>query len=109
MNKIVLLILPFLLFSCSQHKREIEHGVLTQSEMIDALVDIHLLESAWELNMLEGSKDDSLKINEYYHATFASKSYSLEEFKLSFDFYSKEPKTMELLLDSVLTRIQMME
>ena len=40
---------------------------------------------------------------------FLDKEFSLQDFEDSFTFYAKEPRKMESLLDSVLTRIQMME
>jgi hypothetical protein len=107
MNKVFLLIFSILLFSCSEQEKQKGVDVLTEAQMIDALVEVHLLESASKLNMLEGT--DSLNLKDYYYALFASKAYSLEEFRASFTFYSQEPKTMESLMDSVLTRIQMME
>jgi hypothetical protein len=107
MDKIFLLLFSILLFSCSEQENNKGVDVLTEVQMIDALVEVHLLESASKLNMLEGT--DSLNLKDYYHALFASKTYSLEEFRSSFAFYSQEPKTIETIMDSVLTRIQMME
>lgn len=77
--------------------------------MVDALVEVHLLESAYKLNLLEGAQADSLSIKDYYNSLFESKPYSIEQFKESFAFYSGNPKIMEALLDSVLTQVQMME
>lgn len=76
--------------------------------MIDALVEVHILESAYKLNLVE-EVVDSLSIDEYYKALFAQKEYSLDEFRISFDYYSQDPSTIERLLDSTLTRVQMME
>jgi len=108
MNKIFLVILV-LLFSCSQRVDKKPEHLLSESQMIEILVEVHLLESAYQLNMIKGMKDDSLNIGDYYDALFASKECSFEEFDQSFTYYSEDPKTMEILLDSVLTRIQMME
>ncbi len=107
MDKIFLLLFSIILFSCSNQDEKKGVDMLTEAQMIDALVEVHLLESASKLNLLVGM--DSLNLKDYYHALFATKSYSLAEFRDSFTFYSQEPKTMEALLDSVLTRIQMME
>ena len=45
-------------------------------QMIDALTEIHLLESAVKLNLIEGLKNDSLNIRDYYEALFDTKPYS---------------------------------
>ena len=77
--------------------------------MIDALTEIHLLESAVKLNLIKGLKNDSLNIRDYYEALFDSKLYSYKEFQESFTYFTKNPSQMEIFLDSVLIRVQMME
>jgi len=77
--------------------------------MIDALTEIHILESAVKLNLIEGIKNDSLNIRDYYEALFNRKPYSYKEFQDSFTYFTKSPSQMESFLDSVLTRVQMME
>ena len=57
--------------------------------MIDALTEIHLLESAVKLNLIEGLKNDSLNIRDYYEALFDTKPYSYEEFQESFTYLQK--------------------
>ena len=109
MNKFFSLICFSLLFSCSEQGGSKGVDLMTEAQMIDALVEVHLLESASQLNMLEGIGVDSLNLKDYYFALFESKPYSLEEFRASFTFYLLDPKTIEVLLDSVLTRLQMME
>lgn len=106
MNRVCLIFLSALLFSCSQQDNKTV-DFLTETQMIDALIEVHLLESASKLNLLQGT--DTLNIKDYYHALFTSKPYSLENFRASFEFYSQNPEAMETLMDSVLTRIQMIE
>ena len=77
--------------------------------MIDALTEVHLLESALKLNLIEGLKNDSLNIRDYYEALFDSKPYTYKEFQESFTCFTKTPSKMESFLDSVLIRVQMME
>ena len=77
--------------------------------MIDALVEIHLLESAAKLNLIEGLKNNSLNIRDYYEALFDSKPYTYKEFQDSFTYFTRRPSKMEVFLDSVLIRVQMME
>ena len=109
MNRLFLVIISCVFLSCSQRVEKQPKHILPESKMIEALVEVHLLESAFQLNFLEGTRTDSLNLRDYYEALFESKAYSLEEFNESFTYYSRDPKTMEMLLDSALTRIQMME
>ena len=77
--------------------------------MIDALTEIHLLESAVKLNLIEDLKNDSLNIRDYYEALFDTKPYSYKEFQESVTYFTKSPSQIESFLDSVLIRVQMME
>ena len=107
MYKIILILMLF--FSCSQADEKSKNNLLSESEMIEALVEINLLESAYKLNLIEGPNNDSTILLDYYHALFASKRYSYEEFQNSFSSYSRHPKKMQELLDSSLKRVQILE
>ena len=82
---------------------------MSDVQMIDALTEIHLLESAVKLNLIKGLKNDTLNIRDYYEALFDKKPYSYKEFQESFTYFTKSPSQMEVFLDSVLIRVQMME
>ena len=109
MKKSVYLVLLTALLSCSDKNTNIPATFLTEGQMIEALVQVHLLESAAQLNMLDGVREDSLSLRNYYSGLFLDEEFSLQDFEDSFTFFAKEPHKMESLLDSVLTRIQMME
>ena len=109
MYRVLLLMLSVCFLACTEQDKTQNRSVLSENQMIDALVKVHLLESATQLNLLDGITSDSLAIGNYYQGLFADESFSLHDFKTSFVAYSKDPNTMEVLLDSVLTRIQMME
>ena len=82
---------------------------MSDVQMIDALTEIHLLESAVKLNLIEDLKNDSLNIRDYYEALFDTKPYSYKEFQESVTYFTKNPSQIEGFLDSVLIRVQMME
>ena len=109
MYRIFIFILLTLFFSCTQQEEKKPTHFLSESQMIDALTEVHLLESAVKLNLIEGLKNDSLNIRDYYEALFDTKPYSFKEFRESFNYFTKSPSQMEGFLDSVLIRVQMME
>ena len=109
MYKLFAFILLTVFFSCIQQVEKKPRNLLSDVQMIDALTEIHLLESAMKLNLLEGLKNDSLNIRDYYDALFDTKPYSYNEFQESFTYFTKNPSQMERFLDSVLIRVQMME
>ena len=82
---------------------------MSDVQMIDALTEIHLLESAVKLNLIKGLKNDTLNIRDYYEALFDKKPYSYKEFQESFTYFTKSPSQMQDFFDSVLIRVQMME
>ena len=109
MYRYFVFILLTVFFSCTQQVEKKPAHLLSDAQMIDALTEIHLLESAVKLNLIEGLKNDSLNIRDYYEALFDIKPYSYKEFQESFTYFTKSPSQMEFFLDSVLIRIQMME
>ena len=109
MYRLFVFILLTVFFSCTQQIEKKPKNLLSDVQMIDALTEIHLLESAVKLNLIEGLKNDSLNIRDYYEALFDSKPYSYKEFQESFSYFTKSPTQMERFLDSVLIRVQMME
>ena len=96
-------------FSCTQQAEKNTTHLLSDVQMIDALTEIHLLESAVKLNLIEDLKNDSLNIRDYYEALFDTKPYSYKEFQESVTYFTKNPSQIESFLDSVLIRVQMME
>ena len=109
MYRLFVFILLTVFFSCTQQAEKKPTHLLSDVQMIDALTEIHLLESAVKLNLIEGLKNDSLNIRDYYEALFNSKPYSYIEFQESFTYFTKSPSQMEVFFDSVLIRVQLME
>ncbi len=109
MKSNILLIFICFLASCSNTGNKNKQPILNESLMIDALVEVHLLEAAFETKITEEIRSGDFNIEDYYQTLFDRQSYSREEFKQSFLSYSRDPQTMERLLDSVLIKIQMLE
>tara|TARA_B100001093_G_scaffold516011_1_gene593752 strand:- start:2122 stop:2460 length:339 start_codon:yes stop_codon:yes gene_type:complete len=104
-----LVIFLFFLASCSRIDSSVGISHLSEPEMIDALLEIHLLEAAFEIKITEEMRSGNFNLEDYYNGLFDSQSYSREEFKRSFSYYSRDPLTIQRLLDSVLMKIQMLE
>jgi hypothetical protein len=98
-----------LLASCSNSSKRVDSPVLNEAQMIDGLLEVHLLEAAFERKITEEMRSRDFNIEDYYQVLFDNQFYSREEFNQSFSYYSRDPKTMERLLDSVLIKIQMLE
>ena len=109
MYRLFAFILLTVFFSCIQQVEKKPRHILSDEQMIDALTEIHLLESAVKLNLIEDLKNDSLNIRDYYEALFDTKPYSYKEFQESFTYFTKSPSQMQDFFDSVLIRVQMME
>ena len=109
MYRLFVFILLTVFFSCNHQVEKKPRHLLSEAQMIDALTEIHLLESAVKLNLIEGLKNDSLNIRDYYEALFDTKPYSHKEFQEGFTYFTRRPTQMEAFLDSVLIRVQMME
>ena len=108
MYRLFVFILLTVFFSCNHKVEKKPTHLLSEAQMIDALTQIHLLESAAKLNLIEGLKNDSLNIRDYYEALFDTKLYTYKEFQESVTYFTKRPNQMETFLDSFLIRVQMM-
>ena len=109
MYRLFVFILLTVFLSCNHQVEKNPTDLLSEAQMIDALTEIHLLESAAKLNLIDGLKNDSLNIRDYYEALFDTKPYTYKEFQESFTYFTRRPAQMEAFLDSVLIRVQIME
>ena len=89
MFRLFVFILLIVFFSCNHQQEKKPAHILSEAQMIDALTEIHLLESAVKLNLIEGLNNDSLNIRDYYEALFDTKPYSYKEFQDNFTFLQK--------------------
>tara|TARA_B100001287_G_C22496810_1_gene441625 strand:+ start:286 stop:624 length:339 start_codon:yes stop_codon:yes gene_type:complete len=109
MYRFLVFILLTVFFSCIQLTEKEPTHLLSEAQMVESLTDIHLLESAVKLNLIEGLKNDSSNLRDYYEALFYEKPYSYKEFQESFTYFTRRPSQIEAFLDSVLIRVQMLE
>ena len=86
MNKFFLVIIFGVCLSCSQRVEKKSKHILAESKMIEVLVEVHLLESAFQLNFLEVALIDSLNISDYYEALFECLKRLEDELEMPFRF-----------------------
>lgn len=73
-------------------------GVLSQDEMVDVLLDVHIVESA--IKTLD-SNSKRVEKQEYYNEMFAKHGITKEQFDNSLEWYSHHPKRLVEVYDEV--------
>jgi hypothetical protein len=91
----------FFLISCKQNKPdEIPENILAKDKMILVLTDMHILESAINLNLVSANftANDSVM----FYNVFENNHTSKKQYEESLNFYKSHPKLLNELYDSVL-------
>ena len=94
-------------FSCGESPKA-EGPVLTQSQMVKALIEVYLLEQ--KVNRMGLPRDSAERQFERFKPViFERLNVSDSIFKRSFNYYMDHPKQMELIYSAVVDSLSLME
>ncbi len=112
-KKYLFLILLFLAFACKDGEGLLSSrpsGVLSQDEMTDILVDIHLAESALRVgNIQHISNADSTYQKSQFLEIFREHEVSPDEFRNSVKYYTEHVTLLDAIYTEVINRLTEME
>lgn len=103
-----LLTLSMLLASCQEKEPETPSYLLSEDQMVDVMVDMHLLETAQNLKLM-GADTTNRKYQQYFNAIFESHETSKADFDSSLFYYSTKTDQMNAIYDKVLEELYEME
>ncbi|MBY0425086.1 MAG: DUF4296 domain-containing protein [Cytophagales bacterium] len=100
-------ILSVLLFSCSQFtKNDVPPGVLSESKMVNVLVDVHLAEA--RANVTTAHLDSAkLYFRIYKDSIFKKHHMTHSEFDSSYNFYMKNITRMDKIYMAVVDSLSL--
>lgn len=99
--------LSVLFFSCSEPKQEIPDHVLKKDKMRDVMVDVSLLESTLNLNLINGKKlQDAANMK---RDLFQNHGTTQQQYDTSIYFYSHHPEIFKEVYDGVLQELSKMQ
>ena len=106
---LLLLFVICFFFSCdSEKKRPAPAVLLTESQMVDILMDVQLMEATIGYKKNANKKTEYLK--QYYDTVFAHYGIADSVFKENMTYYyDVEPQTLMRIMDSVETRLAKMK
>lgn len=82
--------------------------LISEEEMIDVLIDVHITESA--LSLKNFHRDSSLKLFTYYKADiFKEHQISEKQFQESFDYYARHSKQFDHMYEVVIDSLKVKE
>lgn len=73
-------------------------GILSRSEMIAVLLDVHIAEAAMKVVDTSAKR---IEKQEYYNTVFAKHNTTKEQFDKSLDWYARHPKVLVEIYDDV--------
>jgi len=93
-------VLLVILFGCSKKKTELPQGLLSRSEMVNLLIDVHLLEA--KVQKLYLTKDSAAQVYEYFEKKLMEEHHVKDSiYNLSLNFYLQELDQFKIIYDEV--------
>lgn len=105
-TKPLFLLLLLLLFSCEINDEKRPEGILSPDEMVELMVDVHLVEGARSGVTIMG---DSLGIELYYRTVLIKHGLDSTSYQNNFDYYSARPDELDLIFEEVVRRLSVLE
>lgn len=102
-----LLLWAFLgLTACVEQEVTLPEGYLEQEQLVDMLVDIHLVEGARSGTLVLG---DTNRLPDYYARIYEKYGTTESDFKTSFDWYTQHPEKMKAVYEEVIVELSKLE
>jgi hypothetical protein len=92
--------------ACVDHEVEIPSDVIGHQQMVDILVDIHVVEGARSGTLILG---DTNSIPDYYARIYLKHGTTEQDFKTSFDWYTQHPEKLKLVYEDVIVALSKLE
>ncbi len=92
-----------ILFSCSNKPIDTPKNILTKTEMVPVLVDMHLVQAVVGVNQ----QSDSLRysINDYVSSIFKLHHITKEKYDSSLQFYTAHPELLDEIYAEVINEL----
>jgi hypothetical protein len=94
------------LAACVEQEVTLPVGYLEQEQMVEMLVDIHLVEGARSGTLVLG---DTNRLPDYYARIYEKHGTTEEAFKTSFDWYTQHPEKMKAVYEEVIVELSKLE
>ncbi len=92
--------------ACVDHEVRVPPGMLSHQEMVDILVDVHVIEGARSGTLILG---DTNSIPDYYSRIYLKHNTTEQDFKTSFDWYTHHPKKLKMVYEDVIVALSKLE
>lgn len=100
----ILIILTLIGFACKSTPK----GVLSEEKMVEVLTEIHIAEGRLKtVNIFSDSAKKMAPV--LYNQIYTEKQVTAEEFVASYDYYQKDPKQFEAIIDKVIIELSKKE
>lgn len=105
--KNVFLLLGLCFFSsCINQDVRVPERVLSKTEMVPIMVDMHLVEGARSGKLILG---DTNQLPDYYAKVYAKHNVSEDDFKASFHWYGEHPEKLQEVFEEVIVELSKIE
>jgi hypothetical protein len=92
--------------ACVDQEVEVPTGMLSHQEMVDILVDVHVIEGARSGTLILG---DTNSIPDYYSRIYLKHNTTEQDFKTSFDWYTHHPEKLKMVYEDVIVALSKLE
>ena len=104
--KNILIALIVILLACTSSKENIPGEVLSTTEFTNILREVHLAESAYEINISKGAKNAKINLANSYYNIYIKYNITDSIFRKSLKYYAKRPAILEEVYSDALNQLK---
>ena len=101
----MILLLSVLLLACTAPETKIPTGILSETEFRNMLKEVHLAESAFELNKNNGLENAKNTLSNSYQSIYKEYDTDNSTFNKSLEYYVKHPEILEEIYSTILEQL----
>lgn len=108
MKKLILIPISLLFFSCRQSGVETPGHILEKKELVNVQVDLYLVESAHNMNVLKPDSADT-EYKALFETVIKKHNITREDYESSLRYYAIDNESLNEIYDSVLVKLTHLE
>jgi len=102
--KKLFILLSVLFYSCSEKPEQMAQNILPKDEMVQLLADLHIIDAAFNTQIIQSKKLD-VNLQQLYNDACSKRFVTRAQFDSSFSYYTKHLKEMNEIYEELINEL----